>query len=615
MPLKQSFGDNPYFASAGRRRAFKVLVVFVSVVFILRLAQLQLIEGSEYRHESDAQAIKKLRVEPFRGNIYDNNDKLFVHNEPSFSVSITPNEFLDEALPLLSSILGKDIDEIKKALAKFKNYSPFIPRKIFRDADFAMVSLLEEYNDYLPGVDINVESKRLYDFKGNLGHVLGYTREISGKQLKKLKYYNPGDVIGKSGLEYSYESMLRGKDGIKCVMVDKFGKKVASFEEGDNDVLSNNGFDLYLGIDLKLQEYAEKLLDGKRGSIVAIDPDNGEVIISVSKPDYDPRDFSGKISIDLFSALINDPGKPLLHRAIMSAYPPGSTFKMLIALAALQEGLITPSSTIYCGGSLMFGGRRWKCHGAHGNTSVRRAIQWSCNVFFYQLGLKLGLDKIVEYGKMFGFGSETKIDLPFEDDGNFPSRDKLTKQYGKKIPRGLFLNYGIGQGEILATPLQMTVYTASIANKGTLYQPHTVRSIYNNLSNKREPLNYAEFKMPIKKEYFDIIHDGMYDVVNRQGGTALSAYVPGLKICGKTGTAQNPHGKDHAWFVCFAPKDNPRIAMTVFVENSGFGGAVAAPIAGKILKAFFYPDSVFTPKPPPPPAKDSILPEMALGEQ
>jgi len=592
MGRNVSLGENPFFASSGRRITFKLLVIGFALLFILRLAQLQILQGSEYKNVSHSQAIKKVRVEPFRGNMFDRNGVLIVHNEPSFSVTITPYEFQDFALPLLARILDIPPQEILGILERYNNYSPFIPIKVYRDADFRRVSLIEEYNDYLPGVEIAIESKRLYEFEGNMAHLLGYTREISREQLERMKYYRPGDVIGQSGIEQSYEPLIRGREGIEFIAVNKFGKRVASFDNGQQDIPANNGFDIYLTIDIKLQELAEKLLENKRGSIVGIDPRNGEVLVIASKPDYDPRSFSGRIPPELYKSLSTDPGSPLLHRAIQSQYPPGSTWKMLVAFAALNEGIITEHSTIPCSGGFTFGNRTYKCHGAHGAIALRTAIKTSCNTYFYQLGLKIGMENLEKYGKMFGFGERSYIDLPNEKVGRLPTTEWLEKIYGRGgASRGRLVNYGIGQGEILVTPLQMAAYTAAIANEGTYHQPHVVRAARNNIANRVEPMSFSSRDIPIDKKFFIAMKEGMYDVVNTQGGTARYARLPNIVVAGKTGTAQNPHGKDHAWFICYAPADNPRIALVVFAENSGFGGAVAAPIAQQILTAFFEPET------------------------
>lgn len=582
--------SNNSFEYKGRNFFLKVIIIAIFVIFAGRLAQLQIIEGQKYRSDSEAQAIKTVRLEPFRGNVYDRNGVMLVHNEPSFSVTLTPNDFKKSSIPLLCSILEIDSTELLKLIESNKGASKFVPIKIHRDADFSTVSLIEEYSDHLPGIEIMIDSKRLYEFDGNMAHVLGYTREISKAQLSNTPFLYQGDQIGQSGIERTFDDDLRGREGLQFVTVNKFGQRVASFDNGKSDIPSKNGFDIHLGIDIKLQEHAEKLLKDRRGSIVAINPQDGSVLAMVSKPDYDPRDFSGKISSSLYNSLMNDPASPMLNRAIQSQYPPGSTWKMLIAIAALQEGIVNENTTVYCGGGLQYGGRFWKCHGAHGNISARRAIQTSCNTYFYTLGMKLGIDLFEKYTNMFSFGHKTGIDLPHESPGLIPTREWLTKRLGKISFTGRMVNYGIGQGEISTTPLQMAAYTAAIANGGTYYRPRVVTHIRNNLSNRLEQLDIYAQKLEIDSRIMDIIKNGMSDVVNQSGGTASVARMTDVEVCGKTGTAQNPHGKDHAWFVCFAPKDNPKIAMCVFIENAGFGGAVAAPIASQLLKAFFNPE-------------------------
>ncbi|MGE5478826.1 MAG: penicillin-binding protein 2 [Chloroflexota bacterium] len=592
MPVNNSLGETPDFASPDRQRTFRILIYIIAASFILRLGQLQLLEGSEYLEASAAQAIKRVRIEPFRGNMYDRNGTLIVHNESSFTVTLTPNDFRSEAMPLLSSILGMDSSEINAIVDKFIVYSKFNPIKIYRDADFKIVSSIEEYTDYLPGIDVAIEPKRLYSFEGHLAHLLGYTREISRAQLDKYKFYQPGDIIGQNGIESGYESFLRGRDGIQFVAVNKFGQNVASFQGGKRDIPANNGFDLYLSIDIKMQELAEKLLAGRRGAVVAMDPHTGEILTLASKPDYDPRDFSGRVPSELYRELSADPASPLLHRAIMSQYPPGSTWKMLMGIAGLAEGIIDENTTFPCVGGFQIGNKFIKCHGHHGNINLRRAIENSCNAYFNQLAIKMGQDIFDKYVKMFGFGERTGVDLPNEKRGLMPTREWLTKRLGPGgVTKGRLANYGIGQGEILVTPLQMAVYVSTIANRGTLLQPHVVKAIENNLTHKKEPLSFGERKLPVPQRAFEAVAGGMFDVV-QGGGTGTGVRIPGINVCGKTGTAQNPHGEDHSWFVCFAPAENPKIAIVVFVENAGFGAAVAGPIAKAMLNQFFFPDSV-----------------------
>lgn len=578
------------FGSPVRRNIFLVVLLAIGVAYSARLVQLQIIEGSEYRLRSETQAIKQLTVEPVRGSMYDRNGKLIVNNAPSFTIQITPKDFPKESFAELATILQLPVKAIEEKLAKAG--SRHLPVKIYRDADFAMIAAIEENRTMFPGLDIVAESKRIYNFKGNAAHLLGYTKEISERQLaSKGDYYRQGDIIGATGLESAYESFLRGQKGVEFAAVNIIGQRVARFNDGKNDVNAEDGFDLTLSIDIDLQDYAEELMADHRGAVVAIDPSNGEVLAFVSKPDYDLRLFSGRMPPKLYSQLIQDEAKPLFNRAALTRYPPGSTWKMLMAIAGLQEGIITPHTIINCPGSFTFGGRSWKCHGAHGATDVRKAIHGSCNVFFYQLSLRLGLANFTKYGSMFGFGMKTDLDIAEgqESRGLLPSQAYFDKVYPRGWPKGILVNLGIGQGEMGVTPLQMAVYTATLANRGIHNQPHAVRSVYSKTMNAKQVIPYKSASLPLNPSLWDPVIQGMYDVVNTPGGTAMAARVDSLSVCGKTGTAQNPHGKDHAWFVAFAPRDNPKIALCVMVENAGFGGAVAAPIAQKLLTKYFFP--------------------------
>lgn len=585
--------DSAGFASKYRKNTFFVMIVLFALLFIGRLAQLQIIQGPAFKSQSEAQAIKKVRILPYRGNMYDRNGNMIVKNEGSFSVTLTPNDFKRESMPLLAEILKLDSNIIYEEIKNNRKYSRFTPIRIYRDASPEIVAQIEEYNELLPGIDILTDSKRLYDLDANMPHILGYTREISAKQLENKSFYNPGDIVGQTGLESSYENELRGKEGFEIIAVNNFGQRVDAFGGAKNYISASNGYDLYLSIDIRLQKIAEELLKGQKGALVAIDVNTGEILAIASKPDYDIRQFTGKIPAELYSKLSTSKDKPLFHRAVMAQYPPGSTWKMLIALAGLQEGIITKSSTFLCVGGFKIGQHFIKCHGAHGNIAVERAIQGSCNAYFNQLAIKLGFEKFYEYGKLFGFGMHSGLDLPSEKSGLLPSREYLENRYGKyAVSSGRLANFGIGQGEILVTPVQMAVYTAAIANNGIRIQPHVVKAVNNHLVNKIEEIDYSKVQLPIDKKHFEVIKKSMFDVVNTGGGTAGSARLWDVDICGKTGTAQNPHGKDHAWFVSFAPYKNPEIAVVVFVENAGFGGDVAAPIARKFYDAYFHPDSL-----------------------
>lgn len=576
-----------------RRRIFLGVVFIVLLAYTIRLGYLQLIQGNVYRVKAETQAIKEVTVAPFRGNVFDRHDKIIVHNSPSFSITLTPNEFHEAAIPLLADILEMDTVTLLDLYKEAKRFSQAKPYKIYRDADIRIVALVEENNDWLPGIDIAVESKRLYEDDCRMSHTLGYAREINEEQIRtKGDYYQKGDVIGVTGLENTYEWALRGTKGVEFVAVNAAGQRVESFRDGNNDLLSEEGFDLYLGIDKRLQTLAEKLLEGRRGAVAAVNPNNGEILALASMPDFDLRSFSGRVPQQLYDQLKNDEAKPLFNRATLTRYPPGSTFKMFLGLVGLQEGIITPTSTLHCAGGYTYGGRTWKCHGGvHGNINVQRAIQVSCNAFFNQLAQKIGIDKFSYYGKQFGFGEKTNVDIPEDSRGLLPDREYFKKRkLSDREIIGRLTNLGIGQGELGVTPLQMAVYCASLANKGNIYQPHIVSKIFIKKLKETQKQHYGERKIEVDEKWFDIIRQGMYDVVNTPGGTALNARLNDIVVCGKTGTAQNPHGKDHSWFICFAPMDKPQIAMCVMVENAGFGGTVAAPIAREILDLYFHPE-------------------------
>lgn len=581
--LDNTKGD---YASKLRQNIFFGLTLLIFSIFVVRLGYLQLIKGGKYRSETETQSLKQEIIEPFRGNIYDRDNNLLVHGEPSYTVRLTPNEFKEQNLKLLAYCLDMDTTSLINILKKNKRYSQFDQIKIMRDVEPSKIALIEELGDILQGVDVSIETKRLYEFNGNMSHILGYTREISIPQLERYSYYKMGDVIGQTGIEFTYENFLKGTKGIRWVAVDRLGRK-SDFNSGKSDIPVNNGFDIKLSVDRDLQEKAEELMSGKRGAVVAIEPSSGEVLCLVSKPDYDLRVFAGNTKNNFYGELEADKDKPLFNRALQAAYPPGSTWKMLVAIAGLNEGLINENSTIFCNGSFNYGNRNYGCHGAHGAVNVRKAIQASCNVFFYNLALKIGIEKLGKYGKMFGFGELSKIDLPAEGKGIMPTIEWLEKRYGKgRYPKGSIVNYGIGQGEISVTPLQMAIYTAAIANKGVIYQPHLVRAVRRDLTENWKNIDYDVKRLNINPKVFDIVIKGMYDVVNTPGGTAINAMLPDIAICGKTGTAQNPHGNDHSWFVCFAPMENPKIAMCVMVENAGFGATVAAPIAKELVNTY-----------------------------
>jgi penicillin-binding protein 2 len=422
-----------------------------------------------------------------------------------------------------------------------------------------------------------------------LAHLLGTLGEVDENELNDLSYLESGDMVGKKALERSFDRELRGKKGYKFVRVDAMGRVVEQIPAGKS-ALPEPGEHLYLSIDLRLQTFADTLMEGRRGALIAIDPRSGEILTLLSKPDYDIRLLSGVISSEIWDKLLNDPHHPLYDRVCQSGYPPGSTYKLVAAFAALNEQIIDPSWKVECPGYFRIGRKVVRCWMAdgHGEMDLEGAIKNSCNVYFYRLGLLIGLNIWNKYSRLFHFGEKTGVELTNENPGLVPSYQYYNKVYGEgKWTKGMLANLAIGQGELLTTPLQLAQFITILANKGVLYRPHVglklVDPIHKHvrwLSVKGKTL--GEIPLPI----YDIILEGMREVVD--GGTGWRAGIYGIPSAGKTGTAQNPHGDTHAWYIGFAPFDEPEIAICVLVENGGSGGGVSAPIAAAYLKKYFY---------------------------
>lgn len=562
------------------------IVIFFSLGF--RLYQIQIIENEKYQKTSEKNAIKEKIIEPYRGIFYDRNWNILVDNKPGFTLRIIPYYFDTSLIPVLENFFKLKQGYIKYLLRANRNFSPFIPIRVQRGLSFEQISWLEENKEELPGVEYVIDMQRNYPFGVRGSHLFGYCKEISRKELEEKKdYYIAGDFVGHNGLEKYYEEYLRGVKGKQFVYVDSKGREVGPVNEGKNDIKPVSGYNAQLTIDGELQKLAEELLADKSGAIVAIDPSNGEILTLVSKPDFDLSHFASLTPASIWRELNSDKYKPLFNRATSSIYPPGSCFKPVSALAALNDGIINERYTYPCGGGFSFGNHFYKCMGTHGSIDVVHSIEKSCNTFYFSLILKNGFERWTKYGRMFGFGQKTGIDIYEETAGILPSVEYYDKIYGKgRWTKGYIVSLGVGQGELGVTPLQMAVYVSAIANGGTLYRPHAVRKLFNPEANPKEIIIPVEGKkLPIKPEAMELVRQGMFLVVNGTG-TATHIRIPGIHVAGKTGTAQNPHGKDHAWFVGFAPFENPKIAIAVIVENAGFGGAIAAPIAKQLIE--FY---------------------------
>ena len=585
------------FASPTRSRLLAGLIIAVFTVFVVRFVQLQIVEGQALSEAAVDQGLKRIERIPVRGALYDRRGRVIAASVPSYSVAVTPQDFIPYrrlAMPALAQILGVDTNFIVQKLNQSGYYKRFQPVKIWRDADPRVIAAVEENHDKLPGVDIIVESKRQYVAPIRASHLIGYTKEISQKLLDKLSetadsdYYHPGDVVGTSGLEEVHENQLRGTKGFEFVAVDARGQKQSRLNQGRTDINSVDGDNIQLGMDIDLQEYAEQLLDPYHGAIVALDPNNGDILALVSKPDFDLDIFSGKTTKAEYQSVMLDPANPLYNRALQSRYPPGSTWKLMMAAACMNSHTIPFDFKLVCPGSFTFGNHTYHDDQVHGLTDIHQSIVRSCDVFYYQMVLKLGIDSMYHYAREFGFDQRTGVDIGAEGTGWIPNTERMNKLYPRGWTKGYVVSQGIGQGEIGVTPMQQAAYAACWANHGLWVQPHAARNIFNVATGKWDTVAYKTRKVNVRDTVIEVVRHAMYGVVNEPGGTAHIAAIPNspITIAGKTGTAQNPHGKDHAWFVCFAPFDHPKIAICCLVENQGFGGVYSAPIARKLIQLY-----------------------------
>lgn len=582
-------------------RNIQAAFVLAAIILAAKALHLQVLDRS-FRQEADTVAIENYVKYPSRGMIYDRKGNLLVHNNPMYDLLVTYNQ-IDPAMDtaLFCHLLGIDrayfISALDKnwASGRFSKSVPFVFLSKISALTFAR---FQEFLYRFPGFEIQLRNAREYP-SSVAAHVLGYIREVNRKEVDEFPdLYSPGDYIGANGLEYAYEGSLRGKKGHSIVLKDNLGRIVGPYKLGGDDVIPESGKDLITSIDLDLQLYSEQLMQNKRGALVAIDPETGGILAMVSSPSYDPNQLTitnndrGKS----YQQLQTDPNKPLFNRAIMAQYPPGSVFKPLLALVAMEKGTLQPNRTISCGGAYFSAGQRLTgCHGHPTCTNVASAIQHSCNAYFVTVFRDLvdmygfykpqrGLDTLHNYLLQFGLGRKLGIDFPGEKAGNFPSSTFFDKWYKEDKWNSVWIrSLGIGQGEILATNLQIANTAAIIANRGWYITPHFVEG-YRVDNNRVEKRSFQKHLVNIDPAHFEPVVDGMALAVS--AGTARNAAIPDIVVCGKTGTAENPHGKDHSILFCFAPKDKPKIAIAVYIENAGFGGTYAAPIAGLMIEKY-----------------------------
>ncbi len=577
-----------------RSTVIRIIFLTVGIIFIVRLAFMQVFD-SEYRRQADRQALRPITQFPARGLIYDRNGELLVYNEAVYDLMVIPRMTKGLDTNMFCRVMGITRDEFDARMRKACKYSTYSASPFMKQVSKEEYGSWENSLYKFRGFYVQQRTLRVYD-KPIAAHVLGYVGEVDQSEIDADKFYKQGDYIGKSGLEKSYEEVLRGIKGKRIMQVDVHNREIGSYMNGAYDTMAVEGGNLYTTLDASLQEYAEGLMANKRGCIVAIEPSTGEVLAMVSAPGYDPNLLVGRVRGENYQMLLQDISRPLLNRALIEHYPPGSIFKVAQAVTALQLGVISPNSGFVCDKSLV------GCHNHPSARSVQEAIKMSCNPYFYQVYRRViqqgkyksiykdspyGLTVWRDYMLRFGFGQKMGIDLPASGitPGFIPDTAFYNKRYGReRWAFSTIYSNSIGQGEVTVVPIQMANLACIVANRGYYITPHLVR--YYGPDSVRNEEFYTKHETGINKAYFDIAANGMYDVVHVAGGTARRANIPDIDICGKTGTAQNI-GEDHSVFICFAPKEKPKIAVAVYVENArGGGGYWAAPIASLVIEKY-----------------------------
>ncbi len=571
-------------------------IVLIALIYIIRLFDLQ-INDEKYKQSADSNAFFKKTVYPSRGLIYDRNGELVVFNQPAYDVMLIPRDVQPFDTIDFCNTLNITPEQFKKRLVDIKDkrlnpgYSSYTPQRLMSQLSAQDYGRLQEKLYRFPGFFIQKRILRQYK-QPTAANVLGNIREVSQADIDCDSYYSPGDYTGDLGVEKSYEPYLRGIKGVEILMRDARGRIQGRYDEGAHDVEPVSGRDLRLSLDIKLQQYAESLMVGKRGAVVAIEPATGEVLCMVSMPNYDPTLLVGRQRGQNYKKLVQDESWPLFDRAIMGAYPPGSTFKPTQGLIFLQEGIIDLHTAYPCSHGYISGGLRVGCHAHPTPIPLKPALQTSCNAFFCW-GFKAMIDRRSKYGSSaaafeiwkkhlvsMGYGYRLGVDLPGESRGFIPNDRFYDKFYSKgHWSANTIISVSIGQGEILATPLQIANLSATIANRGHYITPHVVKEVQDTV------LPPFERHTPtVDAHWYNDVAEGMRMAVT--GGTCRRAAIPGIEVCGKTGTAQNPHGKDHSAFMGFAPYQEPKIAVAVYVENGGWGATYGVPIGSLVMEKY-----------------------------
>ncbi|PPL02116.1 penicillin-binding protein 2 [Parapedobacter indicus] len=588
-----------------RKYIIQGVFIAVAIVIAARLFYLQLIDES-YLLSANNNVLRKMVIYPARGVILDRNGQVLVQNEPVYDLLVTPREVKDIDTALLCELVGIDKAGFDRRMATARSYSPYKASQFEKQIPSTAYAKLQEHLYKFRGFYVQNRTVRSYP-DSIAAQFLGYIQEVNDRDIERSKgFYRPGDYIGASGVESAYEELLRGQRGVKNVMVDAFNRPQGVFADGKYDTLAVAGDGLVSSLDKDLQILAEKLMRNKIGSVVAIEPSTGEILTFVSSPSYDPNMMVGRERGNNYMKLLYDPHKPMFIRPIQAQYPPGSVFKVVSALTAQQAGLIDQHTVFNCPGGYRYGGGRaiMRCTHVDGPIPLITAIQRSCNTYFGYTYARMidhrGMPTSEAYtlwreaSMKFGIGHALGIDLPGEKSGLLPTSDFYTKRYGNaKWGSGYNISLSIGQGEMGITPLQMANIMAIVANRGFYYRPHLIKGIGEKKIVK--PEFTEKISAGVDEKYYEPVVEGLSRAVNVPGGTGYAVRIADIEMCGKTGTAQNPHGADHAVFFAFAPRENPKIAIAVVVENAGYGGVWAGPIASMLVEQYLK-DTITLPK-------------------
>lgn len=592
----------------GRRYVIITFMLLVGVIYSFRLFYMQVIDDT-WKLRAQEIAEKRKEIIPARGVVFDRNGQKIVSNKTYFNLMMVEDKIKDLDTVAFAKLIGWTVEEVRSRFKEIRegegtyynkhsgkrtsNYQKVRAYPFIKELTLEEISKIAPHLEKFPGFYEEVTSMRSYPFRGG-ANILGYLAEVNGDEIEKDEFYRPGSNIGRAGLEKYYENELRGYKGVKYVVTSALNNAIESYAGGKYDTTAVQAAPLTLGLDMLIQTYGEELMKNKKGCIVAIEPSTGEILAMISSPSFDPNLLVGNRNIKLnYPNLLKDPTKPLFPRPLAAEYPPGSIFKLVQSLIGLQEGVITPSSGFACDKSVV------GCHGHPSASSIQEAVQYSCNPYYYAVvrriiqqnkksslfeDAEIGLNRWNEYMQSFGLGKRLEADVFGERPGLIPNSAYYDKWYGHhRWAFSTIRSISIGQGEVKLTPIQMANIAAIIANKGWFYTPHFVKSI-----GESGPLEKFKtmHKTMVDAKHFDPVIEGMRRVVNENGGTARMARLEDIIICGKTGTVQNPHGEDHSVFIAFAPMDKPKIAIAVFVENAGFGGTWAGPIASLMIEKY-----------------------------